>query len=105
MLLVYITSLLCKSATVRHKNSAILLLTDLIVSDIIVLRSDGSSNSIAVMLDTALTSKLRISTFSGATKQGKHFRSTGSRNGAIDCVNDYFEMTDAYRDGMTMPAL
>ena len=45
-------------------------MTDLPGSDIIVLRSDGSSNSIAVMLDTALTSKLRISTLSGATKQG-----------------------------------
>ena len=73
MLLVYITSFLRKSATVRHKNSAILLLTDLITSDIMIIRSDGSSNSIAVMLDTALTSKLRISTSSGATKQGKRF--------------------------------
>lgn len=80
-------------------------MTELIASDIMILRSDRSSNSIAVMLDTALTSKLRISTLSGATKQGKRFRSTGSRNGAIDCVNYYFEMTDAYRDGMTMPAL
>lgn len=73
MLLVYITFFLCESATVRHKNSAILLLTELIASDIIVLRSDRSSNSIAVMLDTALTSKLRISTSSGATKQSKRF--------------------------------
>ena len=53
-----------------QENIAIQLLTDLIVCVILILRLDWSSHSIAVMFDTALTSKLRISTLSGATKQG-----------------------------------
>ena len=55
-----------------------------------VLRSDGSYNSIVVMLDTALTSKLRISTSSGATKQGKCFQQIRNRNGTIDSKNFKF---------------